>query len=103
MQSNFYVINRMLMSISCGFVSLCGCGGLRHATRLFEGCIAFCGCNVFLRLFRCGMCDFLHKHCMVGCWKCFLVDVNACCVLYLFFIESLLRRCSEDQDEPKLV
>lgn len=40
--------------------SLCGCGGLRHTTRLALNHIAFWGCNRLLRLFRCGMRDFIH-------------------------------------------
>jgi hypothetical protein len=34
--------------------SLCGRGGFRGATRLFEGTVAFGVCIVFLRLLACG-------------------------------------------------
>jgi hypothetical protein len=41
------------------FLSLCGCGVLLGATRLFEGAVAFWVCNVFLRLLGCGRGDCL--------------------------------------------
>jgi hypothetical protein len=54
-------------SLFYGFFSLCGCGGFRIATRLQLGAVAFCGCNVFQRLFSCGICVLLHTPYMAPC------------------------------------
>ncbi len=49
------------------FLSLCGCGGLRHATRQRLNAVAFWVCNVFLRLTGCGIWVFLHMRYMLRC------------------------------------
>ena len=68
----------------CGFFlklffwSLCGCGGFKFSTRLLKNRSSFRFCNVFLRLFGCGICFFLHTATMVLCWNRNGVGVEAC-------------------------
>ena len=64
------------------FLSLCGFGSFTAATRLQLGAAAICGCNVYLRLFRCGSGVFLHKPNIPPCRSRRGVDMEACIIWF---------------------